>query len=168
MIFVTVGTQLPFDRLVKTVEKWALESQTHDVFAQTGASNYQPSAISSSRFLGVDEFDERVAAAELLISHAGMGSIITAMEMSKPIVVMPRLAKFGEHRNDHQLATVSKFSKLSNVFVAESEAHLAKTIDAALSVNSITIESELASRNALISSISKFISLSETPISLSA
>ena len=68
MIFVTVGTQLPFDRLVKTVEKWALESQTHDVFAQTGASNYQPSAISSSRFLGVDEFDERVAACLLYTS----------------------------------------------------------------------------------------------------
>ena len=168
MIFVTVGTQLPFDRLVKAVEKWAFETQTHDVFAQTGASNYQPSAISSLKFLGVDEFDERVAAAELLISHAGMGSIITAMEMSKPIVVMPRLAKFGEHRNDHQMATVSKFSKLSNVFVAESEAHLPEAIDAALSVNSITIESELASRKALISSISNFIGLNETPLSLSA
>ena len=168
MIFVTVGTQLPFDRLVRAVDKWASKAAKFDVFAQTGESKYAPSTISSSNYLGVNEFDRKVGSAELLISHAGMGSIITAMEMSKPIVIMPREAKFGEHRNDHQLATVNKFRKLSNVFVAESEEHLAQAIDAALSANDITVASELTSRQALISSISSFIGSNEMPARLSA
>lgn len=156
MIFVTVGTQLPFDRLVRSVDQWARASR-HDVFAQTGDSAYKPEHIDSMKFLGMKEFDRRVSQADLLVSHAGMGSIITAMEMSKPIVVMPRLARFGEHRNDHQLATVSKFKKLSNVFVAESENELSDAIQQALDHNEIESNAELTSRAALVSSIADFI-----------
>lgn len=157
MIFVTVGTQLPFDRLIKSVDEWVKQSGHQDVYAQTGMSSFTPSNMPSTNFMGVKEFDRRVAAADLLISHAGMGSIITAIEMSKPIVVMPRLAMHGEHRNDHQRATVSKFKKLSNVFVAENEHELADAIDEALSVKAFDADSEPASRSALISYITSFI-----------
>ncbi len=161
MIFVTVGTQLPFDRLIQAVDEWAGDQRETNVFAQTGAGTYQPSHISSSEFLGVSDFNSRVENADLLISHAGMGSIITAMENSKPIVLIPRLAKFGEHRNDHQLATVSKFRKLSNVFVAENETELPNVIKQALASQVSYVQDELASRRALISSISSFIGAPE-------
>jgi len=168
MIFVTVGTQLPFDRLVRSVDEWAAEAGETNVFAQTGASHYTPSHISSMKFLGVKEFDRKVSQADLLVSHAGMGSIITAMEMSKPIVVMPRLARFDEHRNDHQLATVNRFKKLSNVFVAESEEELGCAINEALAANLSESKENHDAREALISSISMFIDNAGSQMSLSA
>ncbi|MBO6556622.1 MAG: hypothetical protein JJ957_08990 [Pseudomonadales bacterium] len=157
MIFVTVGTQLPFDRLIRSMDQWAHESK-HDVFAQTGNGVYKPMNIDSMKFLGVKEFDRRVSQADLLVSHAGIGSIITAMEMSKPIVVMPRLARFGEHRNDHQLATVSKLKELNNVFVAESEHDLGNAIREALDHTKTELNTAPTARAALVTSISDFIS----------
>ena len=47
----------------------------------------------------------------LIISHAGMGTIITSLLKEKPLLIMPRLAKYNEHRNDHQLATANRFKK---------------------------------------------------------
>ena len=83
MIFVTVGTQGQFDRLIQTVDEWAGARGKMDVFAQTGPSNYQASYIHAERFISPNEFRERVKSASLVIAHAGMGSIITALELGK-------------------------------------------------------------------------------------
>lgn len=123
MIFVTVGVQLPFDRLVRTVDTWAL-GRNEAVFAQVGDGQYRPENIEWSRFLSPPEFRERLAAAEVIIAHAGMGSILTALEHGKPIVVMPRNALLREHRNDHQRATAEHFRKHDNIRVAMDEREL--------------------------------------------
>src|SRR5690242_2073535 len=103
MIFVTVGTQGRFDRLIRTVDEWAgMRAQT-DIFAQTGPSDYTPKHISVEPFVSPNEFRKRVETASLVIAHAGMGSIITALELGKQIIVMPRRSDLGEHRNDHQI-----------------------------------------------------------------
>ena len=110
MIFVTVGTQGQFDRLIRTVDRWAGLRGRTDVFAQTGPSAYRPIHIRSKPFIDPIEFRQHVELASLVIAHAGMGSIITALELGKRIIVMPRRADLGEHRNDHQVATAKRFA----------------------------------------------------------
>ena len=124
MIFVTVGEQLPFDRLVRTVDEWAAESGKQ-VFAQIGNSELKPSHIEYKRLLDPNEFRNKMLSAEIVVAHAGMGTIISAMEMGKPILIMPRKSSLGEHRNDHQTATASRFLALNYVSVAFDETELA-------------------------------------------
>ena len=123
MIFVTVGTQLPFDRLIRTVDTWAGKTGA-DVFAQIGPGTYLPQHGAWTRSLPVDECHKRVAEAQVVVAHAGMGSILTALQLGKPILVMPRLAALGEHRNDHQVATARHFREQGRIQVAFDEAEL--------------------------------------------
>jgi UDP-N-acetylglucosamine transferase subunit ALG13 len=129
MMFVTVGTQGQFDRLIRTVDEWAGGRGRTDVFAQIGPSNFCPKYIRSKQFIDPAEFRYHVELANLVIAHAGMGSIITALELGKPIVVMPRLASLGEHRNDHQVATAKRFAEQGRVMVAFKEEELVDKLD---------------------------------------
>jgi UDP-N-acetylglucosamine transferase subunit ALG13 len=129
MIFVTVGTQLPFSRLVSSVDYWAQQNPQARVFAQIGMSKYTPTALEWTRQLGPQEFQQRMQSASMVVSHAGIGSIISALELGKPVLVLPRQAKFGEHRNDHQLATAERFKDKQMVQVAYDEDELLSRLD---------------------------------------
>jgi UDP-N-acetylglucosamine transferase subunit ALG13 len=120
---------MPFDRLVKTIDKWAHDCGCGDVFAQIGPSLYRPSHIKWTQFLDPDDFRRRFEAAKVIVAHAGTGSIITALQFGKPIVVMPRRASLGETRNDHQVATVKQFGRLHSVTVAWDESALSAALD---------------------------------------
>jgi UDP-N-acetylglucosamine transferase subunit ALG13 len=124
MIFVTVGTELPFDRLVRAVDGWALANDRHDVFAQIGKTDFRPGHIASAKFLAPADFARRFSSATAIVAHAGMGTILSALQWGKPILVMPRSAASGEHRNEHQLATARHLSSLGKVDVAFDEAQL--------------------------------------------
>ncbi|MCP4249427.1 MAG: hypothetical protein GY778_20485 [bacterium] len=128
MIFVTVGAQTPFDRLVQTVDRWAGKGAREHVFAQIGPTAWRPAHIQWTQFILPTEFEPQVRRASLLIAHAGIGSILTAMALGKPILVMPRRAALGETRNDHQLATAKHFAEYG-VAVAENESELARRLD---------------------------------------
>jgi UDP-N-acetylglucosamine transferase subunit ALG13 len=129
MIFVTVGSADPFDRLIRTIDEWAGSRKRKDIFAQIGRSRYEPQHIRAVSFLSPSEFRERVRAARLIVSHAGMGSIITAMEAGKPIIVMPKWAHLGEHRNNHQVATAKRFGQRQGIVVATDERDLIAKMD---------------------------------------
>lgn len=129
MIFVTVGTQLPFDRLVAAVDDWAAEHPDADVFVQLGNSALQPRFCRYSRFTDPAEWEALFQQAERVVSHAGMGTIIKALDQGKPLIVMPRLAARGEHRNDHQVATAARFRHYPGVRVVEDAAGLARCLD---------------------------------------
>jgi len=118
VIFVTVGAQMPFDRLVQAMDAWAARVGRRDVFAQIGATRLRPRNIEFTDFLDADQFRARVASASLVVAHAGMGSILTALEMGKPILVLPRRADLLETRNDHQLATATRFEAQGRIAVA--------------------------------------------------
>lgn len=124
MIFVTVGAQMAFDRLVRAVDGWAGVSGHRDVFGQIGPSSYRPLHFQHQRFLEPARFRAMYEKAALVVAHAGMGSIITALEMGKPILVMPRRGDLGETRNDHQIATARRFAELGAVHVAMDEDEL--------------------------------------------
>lgn len=133
MIFVTVGMQLPFDRLMKAMDKWcAATGRGDEVFGQTcllGRENYAPKLFDHVEELDSDEFMSRLSSAQVIVSHAGMGTIISALMLSKPIILMPRRAALGEQRNDHQLATVDEFASRPGVFVSMTEDDLPRSLD---------------------------------------
>ena len=82
--------------------------------------------------LDQDRFAELVTQADVIVAHAGMGTILTALELGKPLILMPRRADLGEHRNDHQRDTAAEMSRLSNVTVVEDGAALCHALSAAL------------------------------------
>ncbi|UCC98838.1 MAG: hypothetical protein JSW66_02885 [Phycisphaerales bacterium] len=122
MIFLTVGTQFPFDRLVRAVDK-ALESGrlAEEVLAQIGDSPYQPRNFQAVPYMDKALFDEYVDKASGIISHAGMGNIALALNNNKPLLVMPRLRRYREVVNDHQLAIAKKFEHLGHLLAAYNE-----------------------------------------------
>ncbi|MFI4915945.1 MAG: glycosyltransferase [Phycisphaerales bacterium JB060] len=124
MIFVTVGAQMAFDRMIRAVDQWAGDNGRNDVFAQIGPTDYVPEHIEHTGFLEPPQFAERARAADVIIAHAGMGSIITALTMGKPILVMPRRGELRETRNDHQIATAERLGGLGKVAVAMDEKEL--------------------------------------------
>lgn len=127
MIFVTVGTQLAFDRLIKAVDNWA-DSGTEKVIAQIGSSGFKPQNSESHSFLTPGKILQYMQDARIIIAHAGMGSILSAMQMQKPIIIMPRQASLHEHRNDHQLATAKRFMNTKGIYVAMDEMDLGRIL----------------------------------------
>ena len=156
VIFVTVGAQMPFDRLVKTVDQWAGENGRDDVFAQIGQSEYQPSNIQWTNFLAPEEFKRKYEAAKVIVAHAGTGSIITALQLGKPVLVMPRRANLRETRNDHQIATAQQFRRFDSVEVAWDENELITKLEGIDNLRgSQRIESYASSE--LVQAIQEFI-----------
>jgi beta-1,4-N-acetylglucosaminyltransferase len=119
MIFLTVGTQFPFDRLVKAVDKAAgINGSDEKIVAQIGDSSYCPENFEAVPSVEKAVFDKYFNKADSIISHAGMGTITMALDHRKPLLVMPRLKKYGEVVNDHQLAIAKKFEQLGYLLVA--------------------------------------------------
>jgi UDP-N-acetylglucosamine transferase subunit ALG13 len=156
-IFVTVGTQLPFDRLVAAVDGWAAENQA-EFFAQTGNSAYEPRHMSWKKFTTSAEANEWIRAADLVVSHAGMGTILTRCETGLPIIVMPRRSELGEHRNDHQAATAKRLSHLPGLTVAEDEDELRVQLSSFRPLGNARRMEAVASP-ALLSAIRDFVSV---------
>ena len=134
MIFVSVGSQAPFDRLIRAVDEWAALRGRSDVFAQIAAGAYRPRNIEFTDFVDPSEFNQLARDAQFMVAHAGMGSIITALELGKPIVVMPRRARFRETRNDHQVSAANHFGQQGRVVVATDEQEISGKLDYALTL----------------------------------
>lgn len=123
-VLVTVGTDLPFDRLVKAIDKWAPLHPDFEIFAQVGRANYLPKNIPFSDFIEPPEFKKRFKEADFVISHAGMGTILSSLSYQKRLIVLPRISALGEHRNEHQLATAKHLKSLNKINVASDEQEL--------------------------------------------
>ena len=121
MIFLTLGTHQPFDRLVEAVDAWCAQNPGVEVFGQVPfeKKSYRPVHFETATHLHIDEYRRLFASSRFVVAHAGMGSIITALSFCRPIVLFPRRAALQEQRNDHQLATVNRFRGKSGVHVAE-------------------------------------------------
>lgn len=120
MIFVTVGTQLTFERLIDAVDVWAEQQGAIEVFAQIGPAVRKPKYLASAPMLSPESTASHFRRADVIVAHAGMGSILTALQFRKPIIVMPRRAELGEHRNDHQVATAKWLCGRSGIYIAHS------------------------------------------------
>ena len=119
MIFLTVGTLFPFDRLVKYVDEAVGAGLIkEEIFAQIGKGAEEPKYIAYTDVLEKEKFDSYVNRASCLISHAGMGTITMSLNQGKPLLVVPRLHCYREHINDHQVGTARKFEQLGHVLAA--------------------------------------------------
>jgi UDP-N-acetylglucosamine transferase subunit ALG13 len=129
VIFVTVGAQMPFDRLVLAVDAWAAARGRDDVFAQIGPGAAEPRHVDWVRFIAPGAFRRRMDACDVVVTHAGMGTILSALELGRPIVVMPRRGDLRETRNDHQVATAARFGAQGRVRVANDETEIPAILD---------------------------------------
>lgn len=109
MIFVTVGSrEYQFNRLLKKIDELLENNEIKDeVFAQIGQSTYIPVNYKYRKFLHESEFKMYQQKADLIISHGGTGALISALKLGKQVIAVPRLAKYGEHIDDHQLQVAS-------------------------------------------------------------
>lgn len=129
MIFLTVGTQFPFDRLVKAIDKACDKGLVgEEVFGQIGKSTYNPRNFKTVPFLAKDMFDQNLKRASAIIAHAGMGIISLALDHNKPLLVMPRLKKYNEVVNNHQFDIAKKFGELQHLLFACDEIELPERI----------------------------------------
>lgn len=114
MVFITLGSQkFQFDRLLKKVDELIDEGVIEDeVVAQIGASEYMPRNYSYVRFMDRNQFAETMDRCTTVITHGGTGVIIGAVKKGKKVIAVPRLAKYGEHVDDHQLQLLHQFDDL--------------------------------------------------------
>jgi len=119
MIFVTVGSQLPFDRLTKAVEAWAeANGRSNDIVYQIGDGT-PPAQSTWVRQVTPDEFEKYCREAELIVSHAGTGILILASELKRKILIFPRrFSEPGEIRNDHQMDSAHRWVENNAATVA--------------------------------------------------
>src|SRR3954468_11112636 len=104
--------------MIRAVDEWAAVNPAAQAFAQIGPGDYRPQHVEYAAFMAPAECRERMETADVIVAHAGMGTILNALELGKPVVVMPRHAALGEHRNDHQIATAERFADFDGVTVA--------------------------------------------------
>jgi UDP-N-acetylglucosamine transferase subunit ALG13 len=96
----------PFDRLIREADRVAALTSGQRWFAQIGNGDFQPKHMEFARFLTKSDFDRRIRSADFIIAHGGIGIISDAVGLGKPLLAVPRLARLGEHVDDHQTATV--------------------------------------------------------------
>ena len=115
MIFVTVGSQkFQFNRLLIEIDK-LIENKSikEKVFAQIGVSEYIPKNYEYTDFTTQDEFSEKIDEANLIITHWGTGVIVNALKKGKKVIAIPRLSKYGEHVDDHQIQLIKEFEEMN-------------------------------------------------------
>lgn len=113
MIFVTLGTQdKQFPRLLEAVQKQIDKGNIKDdVVVQAGQTKYKSDDMKIFSLIDQDTFERYIEKCDFLITHGGVGSILTGLNHNKKIIAAARLYKYGEHTNDHQVEMVEKFSE---------------------------------------------------------
>lgn len=153
MIFITLGSQkFQFDRLLKIVDELLIDEE---IFAQIGYSNYKPQNYNYTEFLDRDEFSEIMSKAHIVITHGGTGAIIAAIKKGKKVIAIPRLAKYGEHVDDHQIQLIEQFKDLELIYGCE-DMDLQKAIE---TVKKTQYKEYKSNTDRIIKSIEEFINL---------
>ena len=130
-IFVTLGSQkFQFNRLLKAVDDLCEKNviDKDNVFAQIGYSDYYPKHYKYTDFLDRDEFANEIEKSEIVITHGGTGSIINSVKKRKKVIAVPRLAKYGEHVDNHQIQVLKQFENLNLICVCNDVNNLDKAL----------------------------------------
>jgi beta-1,4-N-acetylglucosaminyltransferase len=132
MIFVTVGMHSDgFPRLVETMDRLAAHID-EEVLIQTGSTVYQPSAARWFTFASQAEMEDYSRRAQIIVSHAGAGSILTALHYGKPMIVVPRRQQRGEHIDDHQLELAQALAEAGALIMVDAPEEIPAQLQAAL------------------------------------
>jgi beta-1,4-N-acetylglucosaminyltransferase len=157
MIFVTVGTnEAPFDRLVRVFDSYAAAEAgrpAEEVLLQHGASRLRPAGATCVEFLPFDELVEAIRRARAVVMHAGVGSIMTALANGKRPIVVPRLRRYVEAVDDHQLDLGRRHHESGLVTLVEDP----EEVLAALPTAFATSEHDLGANPELVADLQGFI-----------
>lgn len=139
MILITLGSrEYQFNRLLKAIDELKGNNKiTEEIFAQIGQSDYEPKYFKYQRYLSKEEFNRFQQEASLIISHAGTGALVSALKLEKQVIAVPRLKKYNEHIDDHQLQVAEVLEKEGYLMVVKDMDQLEPTINK-LKVNPIT------------------------------
>lgn len=132
MIFVTVGThEQQFNRLIKKIDQLKKGGKIKDeVFIQTGFSDYIPENCDWKKFLSYEEMIQKIKDARIVITHGGPSSFIIPLQYGKTPIVVPRMKKYGEHVNDHQVIFCKKYNSefMNRIILVENTDELQKVL----------------------------------------
>lgn len=149
MIFVTVGThEQQFNRLIKKIDQLKKDGHVKDdVFIQTGFSDYIPESCDWKKFLSYEEMIQKIKDAKIVITHGGPSSFILPLQYGKTPIVVPRMKKYDEHVNDHQVEFCERYNTtfpnriilLENIMKMVEKIELAKMIKGNVNNNNNSI-----------------------------
>lgn len=156
MIFVTLGSQkFQFNRLLKKIDALIEDGTiTEPVFAQTGASDYIPKHYEFQPFLDRETFSDYMSRCDMVITHGGTGAILSAVKKGKKVIAVPRLAKYGEHVDNHQLQLIKQFSDLNLICACKDVEKLASAL---ADTREKQFDTYVSNTDAVIQSISAYI-----------
>lgn len=131
MIFLILGSQkFQFNRLLKAMDELCEKDSFQEVvYAQTGYSDYRPKNYNFKSFLNRDEFVCQLEQADIVITHGGTGAIVGAIKKGKKVIAIPRLRKYQEHVDDHQLQVINQFSEMNLILKCEDCDGLEKAVE---------------------------------------
>lgn len=142
MILATVGTHASgFDRLVRAVDEYAALAH-EEVVIQYGNSKYRPIHAAGFSFCSSQAMQVHYRTARLVVSHAGAGTLIEALQTSASIIVLPRLKQYGEHMDDHQLELASALHAQGRVLMVLDDAQLPRLISEAMNRGSPSLQQQ--------------------------
>jgi len=119
LIFVTLGSQkFQFDRLLAQIDELIKDEVIdEEVFAQIGYSKYEPKNYNFKRFINREEYEAVMNKSDKVITHGGTGAIVGALKKGKKVIAVPRLSRYKEHVDNHQMQIVKQFSDM-NLIIA--------------------------------------------------
>ncbi len=123
MIFVILGTQdKKFPRLLEAIQKKIDEGkidEKEEIIVQAGSTKFESKNMKIIDYMSVKDFEDLIDKADIIICHAGVGTILTALKKGKKIIAAARLKQYGEHVNDHQLQILDNFAKKRYILALE-------------------------------------------------
>ena len=156
MIFITLGSQkFQFNRLLKKIDELVENKKIEkEIFAQIGYSDYKPKNFKYKEFIDRDEFKEFMEKSEIVIAHGGTGAIITAVKQGKKVIAIPRLAKYEEHVDDHQMQIVTEFEASGIIKAVYDMDNLEKSLK---EIKTMQFEQYVSNTQNIIDDIENFI-----------
>jgi len=156
-IFLTVGSMLPFDRLVRIVDDWKMTHHAHSIFAQIGEANYRPINFEYQSMISPSAFRKRCSESDLIISHVGMGVVITALECGRPLIALPRKPELKEVTSNHQMATAKWLRKRPGIRIIDDENQIDTLISETMSLGGEVESISSKKRGDLVQAVRIFI-----------
>lgn len=131
-VLVTIGTMVEkkFTRLFNIIEELCEENvlDGNRVIAQVGYDDYKPKNFKAFDMIADEEFKRLINESDLIITHAGTGTVISCLKKGKKVIIFPRMAQFNEHYDDHQLEIAELFTRNNYVLCASNKKELVKCI----------------------------------------
>lgn len=133
MILILLGTQdKPFNRLLEAVDKAINDGYIkEEVIAQIGFTKYKSKNIKTFELIPKEEYENIIGRADLIITHAGVGSILTGLNKNKKVIAAARLKEYGEHTNNHQLQILNELYKKGYILRLDDFNDLSKVLEEA-------------------------------------